>query len=132
MTGTGVWAAGAAALALAFTATGAAAQEQRVAEIRYVTCDGTEWSASLDGVWFQHFPRDGDVRADSHESRNIRYRTWGGACWDATWDSRARVFRHTPMAGGAGHPDVILNYEDWRGTRWTARRQGDDWVVRQP
>ena len=132
MTRSGVWAGGAAALALLLAATGAAAQERRVDEIRYVTCDGSNWTATLDGEWFWHYPSDADTQAERHESRNIRYRTWGGGCWDATWDARSRTFFHTPVAGGAGHPDTILNYEDWRGVRWTARRQGNDWLVRQP
>ena len=132
MRGSGVLAGGAAALALALAATGAAAQERWVEEIRYVTCDGSEWSATLDGEWFWHFPRDPDTQAERHQSRNIRYRTWGGSCWDAAWDARRRVFLHTPVAGGPGHPDTILNYEDWRGVRWTARRNRDDWIVRQP
>ena len=131
MTGSGVWAGGAAALALAFTATGAAAQEQWVEEIRYVTCDGSQWTATLDGDRFWHFPRDPETEAERHESGNIRYRTWGGGCWDATWDAGRRVFRHSPVSGGAGHPDTILNYEDWSGVRWTARRNRDDWIVRR-
>ena len=136
MTGWSVTAGGAAALALGLAAmgaaTGAAAQERRVEEIHYVTCDGSQWSATLDGDRFWHFPRDPDAQAERHESRNIRYRTWGGGCWDATWDARSRTFFHTPMAGGAGHPDTILNYEDWSGVRWTARRNRDDWIVRRP
>ena len=134
MRGSGVLAGGAAALtlALALAATGAAAQERWVEEIHYVTCDGSRWSATLDDEWFWHFPDDPDTQAERHQSRNIRYRTWGGGCWNATWDARRRVFLHTPVAGGPGHPDTILNYEDWRGVRWTARRNRDDWIVRQP
>ncbi len=135
MTGSGLMAGVAAAFALSATgaaAQEAAAQERWVEEINYVTCDGSQWTATLDGERFWHFPRDPDTQAERHESRNIRYRTWGGGCWDATWDARRRVFMHTPVAGGPGHPDTILNYEDWRGVRWTARRERDDWVVRQP
>ena len=102
-----------------------------VEEIRYVTCDGSQWTATLDGDRFWHFPRDPETQAERHESRNIRYRTWGGGCWNATWDARRRVFLHTPVAGGTGHPDTILNYEDWSGVRWTARRNRDDWIVRR-
>lgn len=136
MTGSGVMAGGAAALALALVATGAAtgatAQERRVEEIPYVTCDGSQWTAALDGEWFWHFPSDPDTQAERHQSRNIRYRTWGGDCWDATWDARRRAFFHTPVSGGAGHPDTILNFEDWDGVRWTARRERDEWIVRRP
>ena len=33
---------------------------------------------------------------------------------------------------GQSHPDTILNFEDWDGARWTARRDGDDWIVVRP
>lgn len=109
-----------------------AAGERRVEQIPYATCDGSKWRASLSGAQFWHFPQDPETQPERHEAAIIRYKTWGGGCWQATWDPTARVFRHQPASGGSGHPDTILNFEDWDGVRWTARRQGDDWIVRRP
>ena len=122
----------ASAVVLAGSAGAGLAQERTVETISYVTCDGSQWQASLDGDRFWHFPRDPDTQAERHESENIRYRTWGGGCWDATWSTSRRQFFHTPVNGRSGHPDAILNFEDWDGVRWTARRVGDDWVVSRP
>lgn len=106
--------------------------ERRVEQIPYATCDGSHWRASLSGSQFWHFPRDPDTQPERHEAPVIRYQTWGGGCWQATWDPARRVFNHQPASGGAGHPDTILNFEDWEGVRWTARRDGDDWIVLRP
>ncbi|MFC5345989.1 hypothetical protein ACETK8_05110 [Brevundimonas staleyi] len=115
-----------AGLMVAISAGGAVAQQRVVAEIPYVTCDGSQWRASLSGEQFHHRPANGDA---GHSDRIIRYRTWGGGCWQATWNSSSRTFFHTPASGAEGHPDTILNFEDWDGARWTARRDGSDWVV---
>lgn len=122
----------ASAVALAASAGAVLAQERTVETIPYITCAGSQWRAILDGDRFWHFPRDPDTQAERHESENIRYRTWGGGGWDATWRASRRQFFHTPVNGQSGHPDTILNFEDWDGVRWTARRVGDDWVERRP
>lgn len=109
-----------------------ASGERRVEEIPYITCDGSKWRATLSGDRFWHFPKDPETQRERHEAPIIRYQTWGGGCWQATWDEDSRVFRHRPASGGSGHPDTILNFEDWDRVRWTARRQGDDWIVRRP
>ena len=106
----------------------ARAQEREVSDIPYVTCDGSLWYARLSGETFLHTPERGVPHADTI----IRYRTWGGQCWQAVWNNRRRAFFHTPVDGGAGHPDTILNFEDWEGVRWTARRDGNDWIVTRP
>lgn len=111
---------------VAASASGAAAQQRAVGEIPYVTCDGSQWRASLTGQQFRHSPANGGA---GHSDRIIRYRTWGGQCWQATWNSASRSFFHTPVAGGEGHSDTILNFEDWDGVQWTARRNRDAWIV---
>lgn len=114
--------------ALTAVPVGAQAQPQgrAVQEIPYVTCDGSRWRASLSGERFRHRPESG---AAGHSDRIIHYRSWGGQCWEASWNSFRRRFDHTPVGGGETHADTILNFEDWDGARWTARRDGDDWVV---
>ena len=104
------------------------AQERTVSDIPYVTCDGSRWRVSLEGETFTHTSEAGA----SHEDNIMRYRTWGGACWQASWNPYRRQFFHIPVGAGQSHPDTILNFEDWDGVRWTARRDGDDWVVVQP
>lgn len=119
-------------LALGLFAAGASpvsAQERVVGDILYVTCDGSRWRVSLEGETFTHTPEAG---GPSHEDNIMRYRTWGGACWQASWNPYRRQFFHIPVGAGQSHPDTILNFEDWDGVRWTARRDGDDWVVTQP
>lgn len=111
---------------VAASATGAVAQQRVVEAIPYVTCDGSQWRASLSGEQFRHRPASGGA---GHSDRIIHYRTWDGQCWEASWNSLRQRFQHTPVGGGETHADTILNFTDWDGARWTARRDGNRWAV---
>ncbi|WGM32089.1 hypothetical protein [Brevundimonas sp. NIBR11] len=116
------------ALGLFAAAAPAGRPERTVSEIPYVTCDGSRWRVRLESEVFIHTPEAG---GPSHDNI-MRYRTWGGACWQASWNPYRREFFHVPVGAGQSHRDAILNFEDWDGQRWTARREGGDWVVIQP
>ncbi len=109
-------------------ATPAAAQERVVSDIPYVTCDSSRWRVALDGDAFVHTSEAGET----HEDNIMRYRTWDGTCWQASWSAYRRSFFHIPVGAGRSHPDTILNFQDWDGELWTARREGDDWIVVRP
>lgn len=107
------------------------AEERVVEEIPYVTCDGGEWRASLDGDRFWHTPLQPGPGAEAHADTVIHYKTWDSTCWSARWDSDRRRFDHSPIGSGRAHPDTILNFIDWDGANWTARRDRDEWIVRR-
>jgi hypothetical protein len=115
-------------LALALTAAlpARAAPEKRHV-IYYFTCDRSAWTAYMSGDQFHHTPIN---RNYGHMDRIIRYLTWDGSCWEARWNIAQRVFEHTPITRpGPMHPDVILNYLNWKNEKLTAKKTFDDYFM---
>lgn len=79
------------------TALPANAASEKRQMIYYFTCDGSAWTASMNGDQFYHTPRN---RSPGHADVIIRYLTWDGNCWEARWNADLQVFEHKPADGG--------------------------------
>ena len=55
----------------------------------------------------------------------MRYLTWDGTCWEASWNPTSKKFIHKNLATGSVHEDTILNYLTWDRTKWTTIRDGN-------
>lgn len=95
--------------------------------MHYVSCDGSNWSASWAGNKFSQTLESGGA---SHTDPPLTYKTWDGTCWQLKWigGPGAGQFSHTPVnssgipTGAASHLDYVVDYLTWDGGKWTSFR----------
>jgi hypothetical protein len=87
--------------------------------------DTLRWEATWDGNGFMHTPGPG-ASGVAHRDNVMRYLTWDGRCWEASWNPILNQFVHENVTTKRHHTDQTLNYLTWDRTKWSATRDGNE------